>query len=158
MNPGFVLALAFGIGVVAGLRSLTAPAVVAWAAHLGWLKLAGSPLVFVGSKWAVAIFTLGALAEFVSDQLPNTAARTAPSGLSARIVMGLLTGACLGAAGGASPWLTAVVGAIGALAGAFGGYHARVGLVRALGVKDFVIAIPEDLLAIGLGLFFVSRF
>jgi hypothetical protein len=33
-----------------------------------------------------------------------------------------------------------------------------VGLVRALHVPDFAIAISEDLLAIGLGLFFVSRF
>ena len=158
MNPGFALVLAFGIGVVAGLRSLTAPAVVAWAAHLGWLKLAGSPLAFMGSMWAVAIFTLGAIGEFVADQLPTTPARTAAVGLSARIVMGLLTGACLGAAGGASPWLAAVVGAIGAIAGAFGGYRARVGLVQSLGVKDIAIAIPEDLLAIGLGLFLVSRF
>jgi hypothetical protein len=39
MNVGFVLALAFGIGVVAGLRTFTAPAVTAWAAHLHWLNL-----------------------------------------------------------------------------------------------------------------------
>jgi len=66
------LLLAFSIGVVAGLRSLTAPAVVAWAAHLGWLNLHGSPLAFMGSVWAVAIFTLLALVEFVADQLPTT--------------------------------------------------------------------------------------
>src|SRR5262249_5442789 len=131
---------------------------VAWAAHLGWLKLSGSPLAFMGSVWAVAIFTLGALGEFVADQLPTTPPRTAAVGLSARIVMGFLTGACLGAAGGASPWLAAVVGAIGGVVGAFGGYHARVGLVRALNAKDFMIAIPEDLVAIGLGFFLVSRF
>jgi uncharacterized membrane protein len=72
--------------------------------------------------------------------------------------MGLLTGACLGVAGGASLGLAALVGAIGAIAGAFGGYHARVGLVRALRVPDIAIAIPEDLIAIGLGLLVVSRF
>jgi uncharacterized membrane protein len=157
-TAGFALVLAFGIGVVAGLRSFTAPAAVAWAAHLGWLNLSGSPLAFRGSIWAVAIFTLGALGEFVADLLPNTPARTSAPGLGTRIGMGLLTGACLGIAGGASPWLAAVIGAIGAIAGTFGGYHARVGLVRALGTKDFAIAIPEDLLAIGLGLFLVSRF
>jgi uncharacterized membrane protein len=37
MTPSQVLLLAFLIGVVAGLRSLTAPAVVAWAAHRNWL-------------------------------------------------------------------------------------------------------------------------
>ncbi len=51
MNSGFALLLAFGIGVVTGLRSMTAPAVVVWAAHLGWMNLSGSPLAFLGSAW-----------------------------------------------------------------------------------------------------------
>jgi uncharacterized membrane protein len=157
MNSGFALLLAFAIGVVCGLRSMTAPAIVAWAAHLGWIHLSGTPLSFMGSTWAVAIFTVGALFEFVADQLPTTPARTTAVPLVARIAMGLLTGACLGAAGGAAFWLAALIGAIGAIAGAFGGYQARVGLVRALRVPDIAIAIPEDLVAIGLGLFLVSR-
>jgi uncharacterized membrane protein len=158
MNSGFALLLAFGIGVVAGLRSMTAPAAVAWAAHLGWISLHGSPLAFMGSVWAVGIFTVGALGEFVADKLPTTPARTAAVPLTARIVIGLLTGACLGVAGGASYWLGALFGAIGAIAGAFGGYQARVRLVRGLHVPDAAIAIPEDLVAIGLGLLLVSRF
>ena len=158
MNSGFALLLAFGIGVVTGLRSMTAPAAVAWAAYLGWISLHGSPLAFMGSVWAVAIFTLGALGELVADQLPTTPARTAAVGLTARIVIGLLTGACLGVAGGAAPWLGALIGAIGAIAGAFGGYQARVRLVRGLHVPDAAIAIPEDLVAIGVGLLLVSRF
>jgi uncharacterized membrane protein len=157
MNTGFALLLAFAIGVVCGLRSMTAPATVAWAAHLGWIHLSGTPLSFMSSVWAVGIFTVAALLEFVADQLPTTPARTAPVPLTARIAMGLLTGACLGAAGGAGFWLAALIGAIGAIAGAFGGYQARVGLVRALRVPDIAIAVPEDLVAIGLGLFLVSR-
>jgi uncharacterized membrane protein len=158
MNPGFALLLMFAIGVVTGLRSMTAPAVVAWAAHLGWINLSGSPLAFMGSAWAVGIFTIGALGEFVADKLPSTPARTAAVGLTARIVIGLLTGACLAVAGGASYWLGALIGAIGAIAGAFGGYQARVRLVRALHVPDAAIAILEDLVAIGFGLLLVSRF
>jgi uncharacterized membrane protein len=158
MNSGFVVWLALGIGIVAGLRSLTAPAVIAWAAHIGWINLHNSPLAFMGSVWAVAIFTVLALVEFVADQLPSTPARTAAVGLSARIVTGALTGACLAVAGVATLWLGALAGAVGGIAGAFGGYHSRVGLVRALRVPDFAIAIPEDLIAIGLGLFLASRF
>jgi uncharacterized membrane protein len=158
MNPEFFFLLAFGIGIVAGLRSLTAPAVVAYTAHLGWMHLHGSPLAFMGSKWTMAVFTILALVEFVADQLPGTPPRTAAVGLSARIVTGALSGMCFAAAGGASLWVGAVAGAIGGIAGAFGGYQARVGLVRALRVPDFVIAIPEDAVAIGLGLFLTSRF
>jgi uncharacterized membrane protein len=112
----------------------------------------------MGTTWAVGIFTVLGLVELVLDQLPGTPARTAAVGLSTRIVTGALSGACLAVAGGATPWLGAVAGAIGAIAGAFGGYHARVGLVRALRVPDFVIAIAEDLVTIGLGVFLVSRF
>ena len=152
-----ILLLAFGIGVVAGLRSLTAPAVVAWAARLGWIYLHDSPLAFMGSKWTVVIFTVLALVEFIGDQLPSTPARTGAMGLSARVVTGSLTGACLAVAGNSAPWLGTIAGVAGAVAGAFGGYHARVGLVRSLRVSDFVIAIPEDAIAIGLGLFLASR-
>jgi uncharacterized membrane protein len=155
MNSGLALLLIFGIGVVAGLRTFTAPAVVAWAAYLGWINLSGSHLAFVGSIWAVAVFTVCGLGEFVVDLLPNTPARTDPRGLVARIVTGSLTGACLGVAGGASLWVGALIGAIGALSGAFGGYQARVGLVRGLRVQDALIAVPEDLTAVGLGVLLV---
>jgi uncharacterized membrane protein len=158
MSSGLVLLLALGIGIAAGLRCMTAPAVVAWAAHIGWLNLHGSPFAFMGTTLAVGIFSALALFEFVADQLPSTPPRTAALGLSARIVTGALTGACLAIAGGATVWLGALAGAIGGIAGAFAGYHARVGLVRSLRVPDFTIAIPEDLIAIGLGLLLVSRF
>ena len=148
---------AAGIGLIAGLRSLTAPAVVAWAANLGWINLHNSPLAFMGSKWTAVIFTVLAVVELVADQLPSTPARTAAIGLSARIVTGALTGACLAAAGNAALWLGAVAGIVGAIVGAFGGYYARVGLVRSLRVPDIVIAIPEDAIAIGLGLLLTSR-
>jgi uncharacterized membrane protein len=149
------LLLALGIGIVAGLRAMTAPAVVAWAAYLGWLNLSGSYFAFMGSKWTVAIFTLAALSEFVTDQLPKTPARTTAGPLIARIVMGALTGACVAVSGRSSLMAGAVVGAIGGVVGAFAGYRARVGLVKKLGVPDFAIAIPEDLVAIGLALWMV---
>jgi uncharacterized membrane protein len=151
-----VVVLALCIGIVAGLRALTAPALVSWAAHLGWLHLEGSPLAFMGSTIAVAIFTLAALVEYVTDQLPKTPARTVPPQLIARIVTGGLSGACLGVSGGASLPAGAVLGAIGAVIGTFGGYQLRTRLVSGLKVKDIFIAIPEDLVAIGLGYLLVS--
>jgi uncharacterized membrane protein len=150
--------LAAGIGVIAGLRSMTGPAVVAWVAYMGWIHLQGSPLSFMGSIWVVGLFTLAALAEFVVDQLPQTPARTAPGPLLARIVTGGLCGSCFAVAGGQSLLAGALLGAVGGVAGAFIGYQARTGLVRGLHVPDRVIAIPEDLIAVVLGVLFVSRF
>lgn len=49
MNPPQVLLLTFLIGVVAGLRSLTAPAAVAWAAHRNWINLHNTPLSFMAA-------------------------------------------------------------------------------------------------------------
>jgi len=63
--------LAFLIGVFAGLRFLTAPAVVSWATYLEWLKLDG-PLALFGHVASVAIFTVLAIAEMVADKLSKT--------------------------------------------------------------------------------------
>lgn len=157
MDSNLVLAFAFAIGVVAGLRTFTAPATLCWGAHLGWLHLAGTHFAFMGSKWAVAIFTLAALGEFVGDQLPTIGKRTAAGPLTGRILMGALSGATLCVAAGRPAVYGIVLGVLGAVAGAFGGYWARSGLVRSLGVPDIVVAIPEDLIAISLGLLLASR-
>jgi uncharacterized membrane protein len=158
MNASEVLLLAFLIGVVAGLRSLTAPAAVAWAAHRNWLNLHDTPLSFMGSTAAVVIFTLLAVVELVADQLPSTPSRTKPPGLIARIVLGGLSGAGVAVSGAQSIALGAVLGVAGGIAGAFGGYEARTRLVKALKVPDLVIAFLEDAVAIAGGLFIVSRF
>jgi uncharacterized membrane protein len=158
MSPSQVLLLSFLIGVIAGLRALTAPAVVAWAAHLNWINLHNTPLAFMGSTAAVAFFTLLATVELVADQLPSTPSRTKPAGLIPRILFGGLTGAGLALAGAQSFALGALLGVAGGIGGAFAGYQVRTGLVKALKVPDFVIACLEDAVAIGGGLFIVTRF
>jgi uncharacterized membrane protein len=151
------LLFAFLIGLFGGLRALTAPAVTAWAVHLGWLKIEG-PLVLIGSLPSVVIFTLLAVVELVADKLPQTPSRTASPGLIARILMGGLTGACVAAGGGQGAVLGALIGIVGGIVGCFGGYQARTGLAKALGVPDIYVALVEDLVAIGGSLWTVSRF
>lgn len=153
----FVFLLALGIGIVAGLRSLLAPAVIAWAAHFDLLNLYASPLAFMGSRVAVAIFSIFAIGELIADKLPWIPKRTAPAPLLGRFLTGGLCGACLCAAVGQSLVVGALVGGIGGVAGAFLGYHVRRSLVTNLHIKDFIVAVCEDLFAIGLALFVVSR-
>lgn len=157
MSATYVMAFAFGIGIVAGLRALTAPAAVSWAAHLGWLNLRDSPLAFMGSTWAAIMFSLLAIFELVGDVLPKTPRRTAPAPLIARILMGGLCGACLCLSANQSPAIGAVCGAIGAVIGAFAGYEIRRRLVTGWNIKDIFVALPEDLIAIGLACFLVGR-
>jgi uncharacterized membrane protein len=158
MSATFVFVLAFAIAIVSGMRAMTAPAVTAWAAHLGWLNMAGTWLAFMESTAAVAIFTVLAIVELITDKLPSTPSRTAPVGLIVRFITGALSGACVGVSTGQSPAPGAILGAAGGLAGAFAGHQWRTGLVKALKVPDFVIAVIEDAIAIGAGLFIVSRY
>jgi uncharacterized membrane protein len=153
-----VYALAFGIGLIAGLRSMTAPAVVAWAAHLKWLDLHGTRISFLGSSATVGIVTLLAIGELVADKLPSTPNRIAAIPLFGRVLTGALCGAAISAGGGATRALGAAVGALGGVAGAFAGYSVRHALVENWKVPDGAVAVAEDLLSIGGGLLLVSRF
>src|SRR3954449_13620578 len=92
--------LSFLIGVIAGLRSMTAPAVVSWGARLGWLHLENTWLAFLGAAATPYILSLFAIGELISDKLPKTPSRKAPVGFVARIVTGALSGAALGASDG----------------------------------------------------------
>jgi uncharacterized membrane protein len=152
-----VFLLCFLLGCVAGLRSLTAPAVVCWAVHLGWLNLAGSKLAFMGHPGTLAFFTLLAAVELIADKLPKTPARTAPPGLIARIVFGGLCGVALAISAGGSLIIAAIVGVIGALVGTFAGYNIRHALVARAHLPDLAVALVEDLVAITGGFLIVSR-
>jgi uncharacterized membrane protein len=152
----YILVFAIGIGIVAGLRSLLAPAVVAWAAHFDLLNLHGSALAFMGSRAAVAIFSIFAIGELVADKLPKTPKRTAFAPLLARILLGGLSGASLFAAAGGSLLAGALLGATGGVIGAFVGYEIRRRIVTNMHVKDLFVALCEDLVAIALACFLVS--
>ncbi len=137
---------------------MTAPAVVSWAAHRRWLDLQHSPLAFLGSTAAAYVLTALAIAELVIDKLPKTPSRKTSGPLIGRLVLGGLSGAALCVAANQSPALGAALGGLGGVAGTFLGYELRTRLVKALKVPDSVIALLEDVVAVGGGLFLVSRF
>jgi uncharacterized membrane protein len=158
ISMNYILLFSLGIGVAAGLRAFTPPAVVAWAAHIGWLNLNDSPFAFMGSTAAVIIFSLLAVLELIGDVRPQTPKRTAPMPLIARIVTGGFCGACIQYAATNQGWVGgALAGAAAAVIGAFAGYEIRKRLVEGLNTKDIFIALLEDLVAIGLACLFVTR-
>jgi uncharacterized membrane protein len=145
--------LALLAGIVAGSRTFTAPAAVSWAARLGYLNLNGSWLAFMGYAWTPWVFTLLALVEMVTDQLPSTPSRKVPMQFGARIVGGALSGATLGAAGGS--WIVGLIaGVVGAVIGTYGGAEVRSQMAKAFG-RDQPAAFIEDAGAIILGLIII---
>jgi len=141
----YVLALL--VGVVAGLRAMTAPAAVAWAASLGWLPLQGTPLAWLGHGAAAWILSLLALGELVADKLPKTPSRKVPVQFGTRVLTGALAGAAIAAAAGMLV-PGAVLGAIGAVIGTYGGAALRSRLAAAFG-RDLPAALIEDVIAVG---------
>ena len=149
--------LAFLIGVVAGLRSMTAPAVISWGARLGWLHLENTWLAFLGSPITPYILSALAIGELVNDKLPKTPSRKAPVPFAARVVMGAVCGAALGAQSQALIG-GLLAGVLGAVAGTLGGYEGRTRMATAIGGKDLPIALLEDAIAICGALCIVCRF
>jgi uncharacterized membrane protein len=141
-----LLILAILIGIVAGLRSMTAPAVVSWAARLGWIHLNSSWLAFLGYSWTPWILSIAALGELIIDKLPSTPSRKAPPSFAFRIISGSISGAAIGVSHG-SLLVGLLGGAVGALIGTLGGAAARSALAKMFG-RDLPAALLEDAVAI----------
>jgi uncharacterized membrane protein len=138
---------AFLIGVVAGLRTLTAPAAVSWAASLGVFRLEGTRLAFLGSGTTRWILTALAIVELVVDQLPSTPSRKTPVQFGARLASGALCGAAVATAEGS--WAIGLAfGVLGAIVGTFAGHGVRVTLAHVFH-RDQAAALLEDVVAIG---------
>src|ERR1700733_10683496 len=81
------------LGMVTGMRSMTAMAVLCWFAYRGDLSLGDSWASWAAKLTTAIIFTVLALGELVADKLPKTPNRTAPGPLLVRVVVGGLVGA-----------------------------------------------------------------
>jgi uncharacterized membrane protein len=141
---GLVLPLL--IGVMAGLRAMTAPAAISWAARLGWLDVASTRLAFLGYGVTPWVLTALALGELVADQLPSTPSRTVPVQFGTRLLVGGLCGAAIGITGGALV-IGALAGIAGAIIGTLSGRAFRARLAGAFG-SDRPAAFIEDAVAI----------
>lgn len=150
MTHALVLLLALLIGVVAGLRAMTAPTVLAWAAMLGWFVLDGTWVEWLAHPVTVTVLTIFAVGELVMDQLPGVPSRTASLPFVGRLIAGGFAGAVIGTAWG-YPIGGLGAGLVGAVLGTVGGYQLRTGLTAAAGGRDRPVALLEDLIAVGGG-------
>ncbi|HKP43291.1 DUF4126 family protein [Mycobacterium sp.] len=150
MTQVLVIVLALLIGVIAGLRALTAPAVVAWGAFLGWIDVDGKWSEWVAHPITVTVLTIFLLVELITDQLPKTPSRKTPPQFITRLIMGAFAGAVAGSATHHT-FIGLGAGIVGAVLGTLGGAEARQRLVAANGGRDRPIALVEDVVAVGGG-------
>jgi len=156
-NRIFLFLSAFAAGVISGLRSMTALAVISWGARWGWLDLHRTPLEFLGATWFAYTITAFAAGELIGDKLPWIPNRTSPPALVFRLITGGLSGAAIFISARQSLLLGAILGALGALGGAFEGYRLRRTLTKEKGLPDFAVALAEDLIAVGGAFLLVSH-
>lgn len=141
-----IILLALAIGIVAGLRTMTAPAAVSIAAATGAIHLGSGPFAFLGYRYAPWIVAVAALGELVVDKLPSTPSRKTPPGFIARIVSGAVSGAALASTTG--HWLPGLAaGIVGAVLGTLGGASVRRWLAIGF-ARDWPAALIEDAVAI----------
>ena len=147
MKRSYTPVLAIGIGAVAGLRTLAAPAVLAWAVKRRWIRLGKSPFATIISAKASKRITDLAVSELIADKLPFTPSRLKAGPLASRIVSGAVCGATIYGVVKKPLAEGAVLGGVGAIAGAFSGYHMRKRLSGDM--PSLGVAVLEDALAIG---------
>ncbi|AKS33673.1 DUF4126 family protein [Mycolicibacterium goodii] len=147
MTHFLVLLLALLIGVVAGLRAMTAPAVVAWAAALQWINLDNTWAEWLAHPITVTVLTILAVGELVTDKLPKTPSRKTAIQFGTRLITGAFAGAVIGTAWGYK-FGGLGAGLVGAVLGTLGGAEARRRLVAATGGRDLPIALSEDAVAV----------
>ncbi len=122
-----------GIGFVAGLRSMTAPAAV--------LAATENSLAFLAAFLAAG--------ELVADKLPATPSRLIPPAFGIRLVSGAYCGMTLAEPYDGDVWVGVACGIAGAIAGTLAGSALRTKIGPALHLPDLIVALAEDGVAVG---------
>jgi uncharacterized membrane protein len=136
------------LGLTTGLRSMTPMALICWYAYLGYLPVDGTWAAWTAHFWVAVALTVLAVGELIADKLPKTPNRTSPGPLLWRLILAGAAGS-IAASAMDGPGLEGVLlGVLGALLGAFGGYMLRRDLVEKMDCKDWHVAVAEDLVTI----------
>ncbi|HEX2331372.1 MAG TPA: DUF4126 family protein [Candidatus Angelobacter sp.] len=136
---------AFLLGAAAGMRSMSAPAILSYR-----MRRQHSGPAFLMNSRTVTALELAAVAELIVDKLPGSPARTAPLALIARICSGGFAGALIAGHRRNDRVFGALLGAAGAVAAAYGMYFVRKAAAEKSGLPDSLFAVAEDASAVAL--------
>ncbi len=140
-----------GLGVVAGMRSLSAPALLSQRLSQDTEVTVGRIEQVLASKVGARTLAVLALGELVADKLPQTPARIAPPSLVIRLLSGAFVGASVARRDKRPVLGPALIGAAGALASSFAFYTLRKFATQRLRVPNVVAGLLEDALTAAIG-------
>lgn len=140
MQRGYLPAV-LGAGLIAGLRSLSAPAAV---------SAALTDEFAIAAEVTPALRALAA-GEMLADKLPFMPSRTAPLPLAGRALFGALAGMALAAAYRRNLLAGALLAGGAAIASSYAGLALRSSASRRLGVPDQLVALVEDAVVVAAG-------
>lgn len=150
---GSPLALTLGLGAVAGVRSMSAPAQLSRvAARGGFRSIEDTPFALLAKPGAARVLTLLAIGELIGDKLAFSPDRISIPGLIGRVSSGALVGATVFATARRRVAVGATLGLLAALAAAYPSYYLRVTAQEKLGAPNWALGLLEDVLAEGAGL------
>jgi uncharacterized membrane protein len=137
---------ALGLGAIAGVRSMAAPAALSKAVERGDVGgLEQTPFAALGSPGVSRALRLFEIGEMFADKLPALVpSRTSPLPLLGRAASGAFVGSALFVSGGRRAVTGGVLGSASALAGAYVGERLRLRIVETFGIPDPAVALLED--------------
>ena len=154
------LARALGLGAVAGMRSLAAPAILSrQAARAGapggaWsngLDFDRTGFQWLGRPFYATVLSLLAAGEASGDKVKGAPKRTRALSLAVRAASGALVGGAIFAGEDEPPALGALFGAGAAISMTFLAYAIRKRIAQSGRVNDKALGLGEDLLVAALG-------
>ena len=138
------------LGVVTGMRCMTAIAALSWAAWLALVPEHGWA-TWIAHLVVALILTVCALGEYGVDTLPQTPPRTTLGPALARVIIGSLVGATVAVAIDEPVAGGIIFGGVGAVIGTWGGFFVRMTVARIFR-RDLPAALLESASAIVLAI------
>lgn len=145
------LALAAGLGLLSGMRSMAPLALLSRQLAGRSPRGRGPVLRLMASPRAAALLAALAAAEMAADKTPLVPDRTDALALGGRIGMGALAGAAVARWRGGPAGLGALLGGAAAAASTHFAYHLRKAAGEASPIPDPVLGLAEDALVLAAG-------
>ena len=144
---------AVGMGAVAGMRAMSAPALLSdELSKMPSNTLAASPLHFLQSDAVATGLKVLAATELLGDKVPQAPDRITPPSLLVRALSGAVVGATIFTANKDKITKGAIIGAAAAIAGAFGGFYLRKAIKNITHLPDSFSGTIEDAIMLSAGL------